>query len=260
MKSAYLVLIFALSIGGVPGLPQDKPDPFRGVQSDLKFIELKHLMSDHQRLERVIQVVRKLDNSPTQIVYDSQLKTLALKGSPQDIARIEELLRRFDIPERETRARQIQLTIHMVEATEQPAAQPSTLPSNLTSAIEQIRTAFGYKGFRLIDTIMLQGRGGSGTELTGLLPITATREGEKTFFSARYAGVGYVESQKTLFVTGFRFNIRIPVTSGENVTYGDSGISTDLSIRDDQKLVLGKLSKDQMPGSGVFLILTSKVD
>lgn len=259
MKSAYLALILALSIGAVPGLPQDKPDPFRGVQSDLKFIELKHLMNDNERLHRVIDVIRQLNISTAGIVYDPQLKTLALRGQPQEIARTEELLRRFDIPERETRVRQIQLTIHMVEATEQ-AAQPSTLPSNLTSAIEQIRTAFGYKGFRLIDTIMLQGREESGTELTGLLPVTATRTGEKTFFTARYAGAGYIESKKTLFVNGFRFNIRIPVTAGENITYGDSGISTDLSIRDDQKLVLGKLSKDQTPGTGVFLILTSKVD
>jgi hypothetical protein len=255
MKRFQVVLITA-AIMAARALSQDKP---AGPAFPLKFIELKYLINDNERLDRVINVVRTLNVSTARIVHDPVLKTLALTGTPQEIARLEELLRRFDIPAPENRARQIQITIHMIEATDQPAQSPA-LPPNLTSAVEQLRTAFGYKGFRLMDTILLQGREGAELELTGLLPVTATRSNEKTFYVARYAHAAYLESQKTLFVNGFKFNLRIPVSSGEHTTYGDSGITTDLSIRNDQKLVLGKLTKDQTPGAGVFLILTAKVE
>jgi hypothetical protein len=269
MKFVPLALILVLTIGAAPALPQEKPDsgavksapsnPFQTTAPILKFIELKHLMSDNERLDRVITLIRLLNISAVNIVHDSQLKTLALRGTPEEIARVEELLKRFDVPAPGKLARQIQITIHTIEATDQPGESPA-LPPNLTSAVEQLRTAFGYKGFRLMDTILLQGREGSELELTGMLPITATQSSEKTFYVARYARAGYNDAQKTLFVNGFKFNIRIPVSSGEHTTYGDSGITTDLSIRDGQKLVLGKLTKDQTPGTGVFLILTAKVD
>jgi hypothetical protein len=157
----------------------------------------------------------------------------------------------------EIRTRQIQLTIYVIEATSQ-LAQDSPLPSNLASAVEQLRTAFGYKRFRLMDTILLQGREGAPVSLSGLLPLTATRSGEKLFYSAKYDHAGYVESQKAVGVNGFRFNMRIPV--GDGSKFEDSGIGTDLNIREDQKLVLGKLTHDQTPGTGVFLVVTAKVD
>lgn len=256
MKNVGVVLLLTLVLGW-QAAGQEKPAAAQGTQAkaDLKFVELKYLTG--RRLQRVIDLVNGLTSMRAQIIFDGELNALAIKGKPEDIASTEELLRRFDVPGPETRpTRQIQLTIYIIEATNQ-AGQDSALPSVLTSAVEQLRTAFGYKGVRLIDTIMLQGREGASVSLSGLLPVTAMRSGEKLFYSAKYDQAGYAESEKAVGVNGFRFNMRIPIADGK---FGDSGIGTDLTIRPDQKLVLGKLSHDQTPGTGVFLVMTAKVD
>jgi type II secretory pathway component GspD/PulD (secretin) len=254
MKRVQVVLL--LAVVGWQAPCQEKSAGAQAAQpkAEMKFVELKHLKG--ARLERVIQLVDRLTGMRAQIVFDDQLNALAIKGMSEDVASTEELLRRFDVPGPDRRTRQIQLTISIIEATNQPV-QDSPLPSILTSAAEQLRTAFGYKGFRLMDTILLQGREGAAVSLSGLLPLTATRSGEKLFYSAKYDNAGYVESEKAVGVNGFRFNLQIPVADGK---FGDSGIGTDLTIRADQKLVLGKLSHDHTPGTAVFLVVTAKVD
>jgi hypothetical protein len=253
MKSVRVVLILALVLGW-QARGQEKPAGAQAKPAEVKFVELKYLKGG--RLDRVIHLVNNLTSMRAQIISDEQLNTLAIKGKPEDIASTEELLRRFDVPGPERRTRQIQLTIYMIEATNQPR-QDSTLPSSLTSAVEQLRTAFGYKGFRLMDTILLQGREGAPVSLSGVLPVTATSSGEKLYYSAKYDHAGYTESEKAIGVTGFRFNIGIPVVDGK---FGNTGIGTDLAIRADQKLVLGKLTHDPTPGTGVFLMVTAKVE
>ncbi|MGH9629426.1 MAG: hypothetical protein ACRD7E_13985, partial [Bryobacteraceae bacterium] len=193
MKSVRVVLILALVLGWqAPG--QEKPAGAQATQAksaETKFVELKYLKGG--RLERVIHLVNGLTSMRAQIFFDDQLNALAIKGKPEDIASTEALLRRFDVPMPESRTRQIQLTIYMIEATNQPG-QDSPLPSSLMSALEQLEAAFGYKSLRLMDTILLQGREGAPVSLSGLLPLTATRSGEKLFYSAKYDHAGYVES------------------------------------------------------------------
>ena len=71
--------------------------------------------------------------------------------------------------------------------------------------------------------------------------------------------MSYSESQKALTVAGFRFYLRVPVTIGNSTNFTDSAIRTAMTIKDGQKLVLGKLTKDQSE-RGVFLIVSSKID
>lgn len=263
MRLAAIATFIFVSVSLIPALAADEKPTAAGKET-VKFIELKYLGTDSSdRLNRVISVVQQLTGG-TQIVHDPVLRTLAIKGTPEAIANAEQLLRRFDTPAAESKVRQTQLSVYLVEAFDQVSSD-HRIPSELSSAVEQLRTAFGYKSFRLVDTMLFQGRENAEFSISGLVPMPENAAGAKTVYMARYKNISYNDAQKTVFVNGFRFELRVPVvTSPAGATpvqhyFADSGIVTDLAIKDGQKLVLGKLTKDQSE-RGVFLIVTAKVD
>jgi hypothetical protein len=246
MKSAY---IGAIALAFVPlfhASAEDKPAP----PETIKFIELKYL--DNDRLSRVINLVQQLTLGKAQVVSDNVLHTLVLKGTAEGVASAEQMLRRFDVPAAETRVRQIQLTVYLVEANaDVSAGQP--VPPEISSALHQLRATFGYDKLRLLDTTPMQSREGAEFHMNGILPVASTGSDQKIVYMASYKIISYNESQKTVYVNKLSYTLRIPV--GQLAF--DSSITTDVAIKDGQKLVLGKMTRNDHP---VFLILTTKVE
>jgi type II secretory pathway component GspD/PulD (secretin) len=241
--------IAALALAFLPlfqATGEDKPAP----PETIKFIELKHLQAD--RLHRVINLVQQLTLGKAQIVSDDVLHTIALKGTSEGVAHAEQMLRRFDVPAAETKVRQIQLTVYLVEANaDSSTGQP--VPPELSSALQQLRTTFGYDKLRLRDTTVLQSRENAAFDSNGILPGTTVPPDQKVLYFASYKWANYNVVQEATYVSGFSYSLRI--MAGGQVL--DSGIKTDVTIKDGQKLVLGKLTRNEHP---VFLILTTKVE
>jgi type II secretory pathway component GspD/PulD (secretin) len=258
MNLALIATSLLASITFAYAAPDEKPASTPPPET-VKFVELKYLGNDNSdRLNRVISVVQQITRGSAQIVSDPVLHTIAITGTPEGVTNAEQLLRRFDTPAAEAKQHQIQLVMYLVEASDQ-ASSDQRIPSDLTSPIEQLRKAFGYKGFRVIDTVITQSRENAEFSISGLIPGSANALGHQAMYEAQYKGVSYSESQKALTVTGFRFYLRVPVTIGTNTNFTDSAIRTAMTIKDGQKLVLGKLTKDQSE-RGVFLIVSSKID
>ena len=235
-----------------PARAQDKT--VETADATVKFVELKYLLDDpSDRFNRVVDLVSRLVPS-VRVISDPVLKTVALRGAPEGIQQVEQLLRRFDLPAKAgSPARQIQITVHLLEPAE-GAASPN-LPAGLTSAVEQLRAAFGHKSYRLVDTILMRGREPSGVSSEGMLP--GSNSTSTILYSARYQSVSYAEEAKVVHLTGFQFNMQVPV--GATNRYVGSNIQTDVAIRDGQKLVLTKLNK-QEGERPLFLVLTATVE
>jgi hypothetical protein len=257
-----MCVVLALAVAAPPQSVAQQSPFGPAAERTFKFVELKYLTGD--RLSRAIVLVQKLLPPPqVEIMSDHVLNAVAIRGTPTDIASAEQLLRRFDTPttaRADRGALQIRLTVYMLEGLDQPASDQS-FPADLSAAVQQIRSAFGYKGYRLLETVPLQSRERSEFHLNGLLPSTGTGNSEKIFYTVGYKLVGYDDEHKSVWVNGFRFNIRIPISRSTNneISYGDSGVQTDLTIKDGQKLVLGKLTKDQNERV-MFLVLTARVE
>src|SRR2546423_4400211 len=65
-------------------------------------------------------------------------------------------------------AKNIELNASLISASPQPSATP--LPAELEPVVKQLKSVFSYRGFKLLGTLSLRGRDGSGGSVNGILP------------------------------------------------------------------------------------------
>jgi len=134
----------------------------------------------------------------------------------------------------------------------------SPMPADLDSVVKEMRSAFAYKAFRLLDAIPLSARNASRmTEYDGILPRAAVGTNIQHFYRVFIDSPQLLEDGKTVWTPEFKFTLDIPnpVTGAKG---GESGIRTDLSVREGQKVVLGKIRLDD-GDNAVFLVVTLNV-
>jgi hypothetical protein len=240
-----IVLLFLFSSLGAQQSEQAKEPSY-------KVFEPKYLTGD--RANRAAIAINEIIKPHGNAWYEGTLKAILVKGNPESVAIAQNLLKQFDVPEADSQARQIQFTIYLVEGSPDPA-RAAALPKEIASAIEQMRGVFNYKSYRLIDTILLNARGsGDAVSLSGLLPL----ESQSTFrttYAMGYRNLNVLEDQNAVAINEFYFSLKIPVTSGSSTQITDAGIRTNLTVKEGQKLVIGKISSDQHQNS-MFLVIT----
>jgi type II secretory pathway component GspD/PulD (secretin) len=246
-----LALLFAAAFHGQaqspPAEAKPAPPPVRRV------IDVKHLSGD--RAERAVRLVNQFMHPVGSINFDPVLRTAVIIG-PEDVVRgAEALLAKFDSPAAIKPDSQVQFRIYLVEGSPDAAAN-GIVPTEIASAVEQMRKSFVYKGYRLLDTVLLQSRGSGGAESSGNLAVQTERPDVRMFYQLRIQAADVLEDRKTVAIRNFRFNLRTPIISpGGNVQFSETGINTDLTVQQGQKLVVGKLSSDKSQNA-IFLIVT----
>jgi hypothetical protein len=205
----------------------------------VRMYQPKNLTPD--RAERVAAFVSSIA-SVGKITWDNVPHAFVFRGgNSQAMDTAEALLKRFDVPE--TR---VELSVHLIRAypsgTTAGGPPTSPVPADLKSAVDEMKGAFNYDHYGLWDTIVLPIK--SNGEVQGILP------GGSSFYNVSYATSGPPTESKTLNLASFMFSIKF----GEL----DSHIRTDLTIREGQKLVLGKI-RLQGGNADLFLVLTTKV-
>lgn len=215
-----------------------------------KVVELKHLSGT--RAERAANLLYRFLQPGGFISIDPELRTAVLAGPPDAVAAAEALLRKFDVPGDKGGA-QVTLTLHMIEASPEEGRGGAT-PKEIASAVEQMEQTFSYKSYRLLDTILLVGRGNAGAVASGLLPTEPVR-GEKATYEAAYETLQVYDDAKTIGLKLFRVNLEIPSPAGG---MRRTALRTDVSLQEGQKLVIGKLSADQA-NNAIFVVLTADI-
>ena len=236
MKTLVLALLAFCSTS----LAQSKPDA--QLPADVRIYEPRNLTPD--RADRVANFVRNLLDRPgLRITWDNVPHAFVIRdGNTQNLDTAEALNKRFDVPE--TR---IELSIHLIRAYPSAAAggpPTSPVPADLKSAIDEMKGAFSYDHYGLWDTIVLPIK--SNGEVQGILPGGSG----PSVYNVNYSTFGPPTESKTLNLSSFQFSIKFAEI--------ESHIKTDLTIREGQKLVLGKI---RLLGTttDLFLVLTTKV-
>jgi hypothetical protein len=197
------------------------------------------------------------------IVPNNQIKTLSISGPADKVAAVEAAIKQLDAA-----PKTIELTVYFVVGGDQPNLMGGTVPQDLRDVITQLKGAFTFKDYKMLDALTLRTRAGSSADTSGIL--NAANPPRMSQFSIRNATVS--EDGATIRIDRMHAGLRIPYTRREgvgtdakgaasaqkSVEYINSGIDQDVDVKEGQKVVVGRSSLEG-PQQALFLILTAHV-
>jgi hypothetical protein len=197
------------------------------------------------------------------ITPNRDFKIITVRDFPENIAAIEEALKRLDAPLPPAPPRpDIEFEVHVIVASNDASAAES-VPSHLNDVIKQLRTTLKYKGYSLMASSLHRTKDGSdGVNNSGVAEsklFNVSRPQGNPIFYHYSLERPYVEGQSapaTIHVRIFNFGMRIPLSIGSGVNYENVGIRTPISLREGEKVVVGTTTIED---KGLVVLLTAKL-
>jgi hypothetical protein len=181
------------------------------------------------------------------IIPNIALHTLTVRDFPENIAAIEEALKRLDVPDRAPISLEVQL--HLIAASLAPSEKP-TVPKFLEPVLGQLKTALIFTNYRYVSSTLNRVSDRGKVESSGvtgsLFPTppgimnTPDNPSLYKYSIGRIALTQDASGRESIQVDSFRFGVKVPIRIGQNNTqYQDVGITTPLSLRESELVVVG---------------------
>jgi hypothetical protein len=169
---------------------------------------------------------------------------------------IDEAIQRLDVAS--AASKNIEMTAYLLIGNEIAGTEPSAMPKELDGVVTQLKNAFAFKSYRLLDILALRTRVGqraSNSSVGRPMQIGDKAAAPTTQFRIASAGIGSDET--TVRIDGLNLQSRIPVATGQGqFGYQDVGLQADVDIKQGQKVVIGRVSVAE---SALFVVLTAQV-
>jgi hypothetical protein len=250
MKSKALLFAFTLliSFSALAQTPteQKKEEP-RKFQ--VKMLEVK--FRNPQTLANALHTLRS-GTPGSEITPNNELKTLTVRDYPENIAVIEEALKKLDQPEAAPTSLQVQM--YLIQATNE-ATDKGSFPRDLEPVLTQLQATLKYKGYRFIDTYISRVNDGGSVESSGRISLLSTPN--PVFLNYKISSIRLatdLSGREAIRIGKFSWGARIPIVVGNNnVQYQDVGIYTELSTRESEMAVVG--TSDIGSSDGAFIVV-----
>jgi hypothetical protein len=245
-------LVFALLLIALPLAAQEaqpKAPPPAAAPHVQKLFLLKYADPTH--------VANLLGVFNASVRPDSDMHALAVETTSEaTMQAIEEAIQRLDVPS--AASKNIDMTAYLLIGGETAGTEPSAMPKELDSVVAQLKNAFAFKSYRLLDTLALRTRIGQRASTSSVgrpMQIGDKVAAPTTQFRIASAGIGSDET--TVRIDGLNLQSRIPVATGQGqFGYQDVGLQADVDIKQGQKVVIGRVSVAE---SALFVVLTAQV-
>src|SRR2546425_2759077 len=264
IKTAIILFLLIAFAGGSATNAQDsKPTPTPanvpvGLKS--KLIEVKH------RDPTTLLSVLKLLGSPSgSISANDEFRTITVRDYPENIAVIEDAIRRLDTPEPERPIRpvppNIDFRIHVLIASNAPSGQEE-LPADLRDVIKQLQETLRYKSYGVMASAVHRTTLGGGVSNKGVAEsklFNINSQGSPIFYEYSIAPISLEPSAnapRIIQIGTFRFTMRVPVNVGTQTNYEPTGFSTPVTVRDGEKVVVGTTT---LGDKGLVIVLIANV-
>lgn len=213
------------------------------------------LMMKHINPERVIPVLSVLAGKQVRWQADPQMKLIVMSGPGELVKALEEAIQKLDVPP--PVEKNVELSFHMLLGSAQ--GEINSVPPDLSGVATQLRTVFGFKSVRVLETSVLRGREGRQLEAKGLVPASSKLAETAPYgIAVKSVAVTVGEKGATIRLDGLRFNAQFPIGTPSAIQFQPVSISTDLDVREGQKVVVGKASIDGAAQS-IFLVVAARV-
>jgi len=199
----------------------------------------------------VMKVIKPLGSGVKgTIISDSgEFKTITVRDFPENIAAIEDALKRLDVPQ--APKPDIEFRIRVLIAAPSGTSQ---YPGDLEPVVKQLHATLNYKSYYQVASITMRVKSGSGAKGTGVTAVNPPVSTESTSMSYSYGfedvsiappppGAAVVQIRKLHY-------------SIEGKSLGEAEINTGLSLREGEKVVVGTASlKDR----AMILVLSARI-
>jgi len=230
-----LTLIFVPAVlAQQPNTTQEKPkeDFVTERQFKSKIFDVKY-----REPSSIASVLRQLGSGfkGAGISANNEFKTLTVRDFPENLATIEEAIKRLDTPAEPPTS--VQMHMHVLLASNRGATTPAgEIPVELKDVITELRGTLTYRNYELITSVLQRlTETNLGLNGSGLAQVPGAQSGMTT---ARYehsvAQLSFVPSaagSHTIQIQQFTFTLM-----GEGI---QGRIQTALNLRDGEKVVVG---------------------
>src|SRR5262245_9669415 len=215
----------------------------------VKLFEIKH--RSPKSLANSVQALGSGAGNAT-IYANEDLKTLTVRDFPENIAAIEEALKRLDVPEKFSPPHpplSLEFQLHLIAASMTPSEKPS-LPKTIEPVLEQLKSTLKFTNYRYVSSALNRvndrGKIESSGVTSALFPTPAgviNNPDNPSFYTYSLSRVTLTQEatgKDSILIDQFRFGVSVPIRFGTNNTqYRDIGIVTPLTLREGEMTVVG---------------------
>jgi hypothetical protein len=270
MNKKNVLAALALSLIFVPALLAQPADTRTTTKPEDNYVTEKGFKSKvfdvkYRDANSLASVVRQLGSGfkGALVTPSSEFKTLTVRDFPENLATIEEALKRLDVPS--TPRPNIDLQMRVLIASNNSAyVTPATaeLPADLKDVVKQLRETLSYRNYELATSVVqrltetrmsLRGKGtieisqAPGAAGAGVVTLPYEYSVNQVSFGALQTGGPTIQIGDFTFSTG--------ITSGSGID-NRTQVETALNLRDGEKVVVGTAT---FGDRALVIVITAKL-
>ncbi|HEX8722554.1 MAG TPA: hypothetical protein VF736_18200 [Pyrinomonadaceae bacterium] len=195
------------------------------------------------------------------VVPNPQFRTISVRDFPENIAVIEEAIRRLDTPEAARPARpSVEFHVYMLVATNEEALG-NRYPAELANVVKQLQSSLGYKNFSVMGSQIVRAREGRGNFNKGVADLKLVNDTpankSPVYYSYTVEGVTLdsAAGQARVNVENFSMDLKMPLwLGGDKLAYETVGFKNPVTLREGERVVAGTTS---IADKSVVVVLTA---
>jgi hypothetical protein len=195
----------------------------------------------------LFQLTQALSMFRAKMQSSPDLHVLSVRAPKEIMPAIEDAIKRLDVPQPRRAA---ELTIYVIIATDQPDPSAPGLPANLSPVLTQLKGVLSYKGYRLVDTLIMRSTnsGGPRAALSGQLMMSETLKPNYDF-SAGFQIENPDGKNPVLRLSNMNFNL-----AGAGLR---AAVAANVEIPQGQQVIVGKAT---LADKALILVMSAKFD
>jgi hypothetical protein len=203
--------------------------PAAGMKA--RVFQLKHRDADD-----VLEALRPLmsDSRGSMIKKSDELKTVSARDFPENLAALEQALKRLDVPQ--TAQPDIEVQIRVLIGS--PTGSNSPIPGELDSVVKQLSSTLSYKSYHVVASVNQRVRAGAASSGKGELVIAPPAADDKTNGHFHYNFESQIAPPAAAGGNGLITLRKFKLTL-EGGGLGEAEVATGLTLREGEKVVVG---------------------
>jgi hypothetical protein len=167
----------------------------------------------------------------------------------------------------------LEVQLHLIVARKTADGEEEKLPASFDAVVKQLKSTFTFKSYRLATTLLNRVRNGGklslrwvGSPLLASAAATAATPGFNEFNVQMVKLIQDESGRDVVQMANFNFGTRIPIqtssiastgVSTPTVMYENTGITTDISMREGEPTIVGTLNVGPS-GDALIIVVMAK--